>query len=344
MNSRFATVLFAVAIHLLVWDAQAQNGEIESRVLARRMADEGATFYESGKYEEARERFHRANALFPAPALELWEARSLNKLLRLVEAEERYASVKRYPLRPEDSAVVRASVAEAISEVEKLRKRIPTITIQLRGATPSDPSIAVRLADKVINPAMIGLPIPTDPSTPTLVLISNGVELRRETLTLNEGEHYVVVLDAAAQPPAVAPLSQANQPVPATAEPAYRFQSNQFSTSQPWYRRRDVGWAITGVGAAGLATGIATGLLALSKHNSLSNSCHNHSCDSSHSDELSEFRTYRTISTIGYVVGVVGLGTGITILVLSAKTPKAPIATSLSVRVNTNVASLDVRF
>jgi len=341
MNSKFATVLVAAAIHFLAWGAQAQTGQIESRVLARRMADEGATLYESGKYEEARERFHRANALFPAPALELWEARSLNKLLRLVEAEERYASVKRYPLRPEDSAVVRASIAEAISEIENLRKRIPTITIQLRGATPSDPSVVVRLADKVINPAMIGLPIPTDPSTPTLVLIAKGVELRRETLTLNEGEHYVVVLDAAAQPPAVA---QVNQHVRAVNAPVYKFESNQFSATQPWHRRRDVGWVITGVGAAGLATGIATGLMALSKHDSLSNRCPNHSCDSSYSDELSEFHTYRTISTIGYVVGVVGLGTGITILVLSAKTSKPPVATSLSVRVNTNVAALDVRF
>jgi hypothetical protein len=344
MNSKFATILVAAAIHFLAWGAQAQTGEIESRVLARRMADDGATLYESGQYEEARERFHRANALFPAPALELWEARSLNKLLRLVEAEERYASVKRYSLRPEDSAVVRASVAEATSEVEKLRKRIPTITIQLRGATPSNPSVVVRLAEKILNPAMIGLPIPTDPSTPTVVLISNGVELRRETVTLNEGDHCVLVLDAVAPAPAVAHLAQGDQPVPGVAAPVYKHESNQFSAPQPWYRRRDVGWAITGVGAAGLATGIATGLMAVSKHESLSNSCPNHSCESSSSDDLNEFHTYRTISTIGYVVGVVGLGTGITILVLSAKTSKAPIATSLSVRVNPNVASFDARF
>jgi hypothetical protein len=344
MNSKFATVIVAATIHVLALGAHAQNGEVESRVLARRMADEGATFYESGKFEEARERFHRANALFPAPALELWEARSLNKLSRLVEAEERYGSVKRYPLRPEDSGVVRDAVAEAILEVEKLRKRIPTITIQLRGATPSEPSVVVRLADKVINPAMIGLPIPTDPSTSTVVLFSNGVELRRETVTLSEGDHCVVILDAAAQPPAVAPLAQVSQPPAAGATSVDKSESNQYSASRPWYRRGDVGWAITGVGGAGLATGIVTGLMALSRHNSLSNSCPNHSCESSHSDDLSAFRTYRTISTIGYVAGVVGLGTGVTILALSVKTPKASGATSLFVRMNTNVATLGVLF
>lgn len=325
---------------LLFWlfsgAASAQTTEIESRVLARRMADEGATLFESGKYEEAREAFHRANSLYPAPALELWEARSLNKLGRLVEAEERYASVKRYRIRPEDSEVVRAAVAEATNEVDKLRKRIPTVTIQLKGAIPTDPSITVRMAGKVLNPALIGLPIPSDPSAPTITLESNGVEVCREVVVVNEGDRQVVVLDAT-RSPAVLPI-----PVHSTAAEPTPFSAGELSESKPWFRRRDVGWIVTGVGVASLATGITTGLIAVGKHDSLSQGCPNNTCTPSYSDELNSFRTYRTISTIGYVVGLVGLGAGVTILTLSARDSRASSVATLDITANS--AALGVRF
>jgi hypothetical protein len=335
-SNRIALLLAAV-LCLITSLAHAQTTEIESRVLARRMADEGATLYESGQYEEARELFHRANSLYPAPALELWEARSLNKLGRLVEAEERYASVKRYRIRPEDSEVVRAAVAEAAGEVDKLRKRIPTVTIQLRGAIPTDPSIVVYLAGRVLNPALIGLPIPTDPSAPTITLEFKGVEIRREVVVLKEGERQVLLLDATQSRAAVAPSTTQNpgsRPDP--------FSASRSPAPKPWFRRRDVGWIVTGLGVTSLAVGVTTGLIAVGKHDSLSQGCPNQTCSPAYSDDLNSFRTYRTISTLGYVVGAIGLGTGITILALSPRNSTPSAAATLSV--SANMATLGGRF
>jgi len=329
--------MLLMTLWLSALNAQAQTGEIESRVLARRMADEGATLFEGGKYEEARELFHRANSLYPAPALELWEARSLNKLGRLVEAEERYASVKRYRIRPEDSEVVRSAVAEAAAEVDNLRRRIPTITIRLRGAIPTDPAIVVHMAGKALNPTLIGLPIPTDPSSPTITLESRGVELRREVVVLKEGDHQVVILDATPLP---APLH--SDPTPnAPVKPA-PFVGTASTATQPWFRRRDVGWIVTGFGAASLATGITSGLIAVAKHDSLAQGCPDQACSPAYSDDLNSFRTYRTISTIGYVVGAVGLGSGITILALSSRASAVPSVATISL--GANAASFGVQF
>ncbi len=328
MSSKLTT-LGAIGVCLLVAStAWAQAADVESRVLARRMADEGATQYEAGKFDEARELFHRANSLYPAPALEFWEARALNKLGRLVEAEERYASVKRYKIRSEDSDVVRAAVAEAAIEVDNLRKRIPTITIQLRGANVNDPAFLVQLSGKALNPALIGLPIPTDPSTQTVRLLSKGVELRREVVLLKEGERKILELDGATPSPMLAqsaPVTIASSV--ATASPGAHIGPDGSGTSmQPWYARRDVGWAITGFGAASFAVGVATGVIAVGKHDALVDDCPNNACRPAYESELSSYHSYRTVSTIGYVVGAIGLGTGITILLTSPKSSNATLA------------------
>jgi hypothetical protein len=322
--------------------AQAQVNEIESRVLARRMADEGATLFESGQYEQARDLFHRANTLFPAPALELWEARSLNKLGRLVEAEERYASVKRYRVRPEDSEVVRAAVAEATAEVDRLRKRIPTITIQLHGASPGDPAFVVQMAGKSLNPALIGLPIPTDPSAPTVILLHQNVEVTRETVVLKEGDRRVVQLEASPPAPAVSPHTLVPQPDVERQSYSASTAPGESADYRPWYQRRSTGWVVTGVGAASLAVGVTTGIIAVGKHTSLSQNCPNGACPDAYSDELDSFHTYRTISTIGYAVGIVGLGAGITILALAPRSSSA--VANVSLRVGTGAATVGVHF
>ena len=332
----FGTCLLVTSV------AWAQGGDVESRVLARRMADGGANLYESGKYEEAREMFHRANSLYPA--LEFWEARALNKLGRLVEAEERFASVKRYRIRPEDSDVVRVSVAEAGIEVENLRKRIPTITIQLHGANPNDPSVAVQLSGKPLNPALLGLPIPADPSIQTIRLIFKGIEICKEVVVLKEGDRKTLALDATAPNSTVAQDAGEARPSVAsaatTAPVAYTGDDVSGNTARPWYARRDVGWAITGFGAASLAVGVATGIIAVGKHDALVDDCPNNACKPAYEGELSSYHSYRTISTIGYVVGAIGLGTGITILLTSSKSSDVKLA----LQVNPSSTALGVHF
>ena len=329
----------AVSVALCVAPlALAQSGEIESRVLARRMADEGATLFEAGKYDDARELFHRANALYPAPALELWEARSLNKLGRLVEAEERYASVKRYRLRPDDSEVVRAAVTEAAAEIDSLRRRIPTLTIQLRGANPTDPAIVVQLSGKALNPQLIGLPIPTDPSTQTVCLISKGSELRRDYVELKEGDHRVLELDALMR--GTTPNPVVLQPAVLDVGPRESGASAPDTSPRPWYARRDIGWAITGLGAASMGVGLATGIIAMEKHHQLANDCPNNVCTQQYAGELNSYRSYRTVSTIGYIVGAAGLGAGIAILLATPATPN----TTSSLRVGPTSAALGLSF
>jgi hypothetical protein len=66
---------------------------------------------------------------------------------------------------------------------------------------------------------------------------------------------------------------------------------------------------VGGVGVAGVAAGIITGLMAGSRHATAEQKCPERSCieGSEGAEALDSFRTLRTVSTIGYVVGGVGL-------------------------------------
>jgi hypothetical protein len=74
-----------------------------------------------------------------------------------------------------------------------------------------------------------------------------------------------------------------------------------------------------GVGAVGLAVGVGSGLAASKKYHAAETSCPADGCTPSGADDVDSFRQLRTISTIGYVVGVVGIGVGVTLWLTAPK-------------------------
>jgi tetratricopeptide (TPR) repeat protein len=71
-----------------------------------------------------------------------------------------------------------------------------------------------------------------------------------------------------------------------------------------------------GVGGAGLALGVAGGLVALDARRDAERGCPDHRCvaGSRGARDVERFRAWRTASTVGYVVGGVGLGAGAALL------------------------------
>lgn len=292
----------------------------EYRAVARRMAEEAAALYQEGKYDEARDLFRRAYALHAAPTLALWEARSLQQLGRLVEAEERYAVVQRHQIQPEDPTVFREAVAEAREEFVRLRERIPTLTITLQGTSPTAVGVQVLIDERPIKPALVGYPTPVDPGTHTVRLLLNGKEQDRASVTLQERSRTPIELSVIAARPAQA-AKRVAMPIPRDRAVEDRGPST----------RRAVGWIGVGVGGAGLVTGAVAGLLALDRYQKLEDDCDPGTgvCPASSTDDLNAFRALRTVSTVGYVVGAVGVPAGM-ILVLTAPTRRAKASLFLS--------------
>ncbi len=114
--------------------AHAAHGQTTSeREGARAAANQGLQAFKDGNFEEAIERFNRANELVLAPTHTLFLARAHEKLGRLIEARNLYNQIVRQKLANDASAPFIKAQQQANLELEVLKPRIPRITVSILG-------------------------------------------------------------------------------------------------------------------------------------------------------------------------------------------------------------------
>jgi hypothetical protein len=92
-----------------------------------------------------------------------------------------------------------------------------------------------------------------------------------------------------------------------------------------------VPWIGFGVAAGGLVLGGVTGILAISKHSTLSDECKNGCGPGQPQSDLSAYHTMGTLSTVGFIIAGVGAAAGITGVILLVTQPKTEPTTGLQV-------------
>jgi len=80
-----------------------------------------------------------------------------------------------------------------------------------------------------------------------------------------------------------------------------------------------------GVGVAGIATFAIFGAMSNSKNSKLQDNCTNNVCPADLKDDRDAGKRYQTIANIGLAVGIVGLGAGTALYLLSGKKEKAAL-------------------
>lgn len=297
-----------------------------TRVLLRKLSSDGVAAYQQGDYVRAVERLEKAWSILHTAPLGLWSGRALEKSGRLVAASERYLEAKRAPL---DSAGDRDAQESARVDAEKayqdIQPRIPTVTVQIRGASPQDLSITV--AKRTILADFIGLPVPVDPGTIEIMAQSNGGVTETASVTLREGEHEEVTLTFASGAVPVAVTPEANEAT-AKDEPA-----RDPGGKRGW--QPVAGWIGVGLGSAGLVVGGVTGGIVLSKWDELD--CADGAMCNATPEETAPINDLRTVSTIGFIAGGVLTAAGITLLLTAPKKTR-----ELAVRPYFNIDSLGV--
>ena len=113
------------------------------------------------------------------------------------------------------------------------------------------------------------------------------------------------------------------------------------STDSSKWDMRTWSYVAGGVGAAGIVTFGVFGLLNNSKHSKLEDECKNGVCPSSLESDKNTGQTYQTVANVGLVVGIVGLGTGTALYLLSDK-KKEKSALSTVPRVDIGPRSVSV--
>jgi hypothetical protein len=262
------------------WGAPEDRAEMprratEPRDAARALANRAADAIARGEHEQAEELLRQAYEQYPAPTIAVLHARTLVHLQRLATALNVYERATLASLGPDAPDAFRRAAELAEKEAAALRPRVPRLQIVVRGPAAAHPDLKVTLDGRVVPVAQQGRWIWVDP----------GRRIVRAELDGKSSEQVVRIEER---------------------------QSIVIDVSEPDSARlpyRALTWSSLGIGVAGLATGIATGVVATSAHARAAESCPGDRCveGSSGAEELSRFKTYRSVSTVGYAIGAVGL-------------------------------------
>ncbi|WP_437897237.1 tetratricopeptide repeat protein [Sorangium sp. So ce124] len=230
-----ATIAFALAL-ALVATARAADVDPATMNAARALAEEGLDLFDKGQYAAALDKFGRADQLIQAPTIDLYAARCLEQLGRLIEASERYLQVSRTSLDASASDVFKAAVADAGKAYDDLKPRIPRLAVGVRGAPERE--VQITIDGKPMPPALVGVSQPVDPGKHVVEAVWTGRVVRRE-VALQERQEAAVALEfpVGVRPPIV---------LPPPAGPA------------PGTTQRVLGWTAVGTGAAALVAGGVT--------------------------------------------------------------------------------------
>jgi hypothetical protein len=320
---------FAVAIPLARPAWALDEG---ARATARAQVNEGVALFQKGRYADAERNFLSAMEIAPVPTVALWAARSHERLGKWVLASASYRNA--LAMQPNELWVGDAqqrAQAEAREELQRLEARVPKVHVVLEGEVM--PGLVVTLDDVTVALATLSGSIPVDPGRHMLAAKQAG-QMTRVAVELLEAEERSVVLrlpapvradrgSAAAAEVGALPskhVGSSSDAAPATQKP------NSEESMRTW------GWVGVGVGSAGLLVGTAAGLWAIGSRASLHrDGCSGDVCVGDRfSDRVERYNTLRTVSTLGFVVGGVGLATGVTLLLSSPPSKTGAVGVTLA--------------
>ena len=198
-RARSWSILVVLSALAAAPSARADDGDQAAKAEARRYAEEGIAFHESGNESAAVQSFTRAFQVLGAPTVGIRLARSLASLGRLIEAKNVYQTVIVTPMKKDDPPVFRQALTDAGAELAQLTPRIPTLEITLAEGLTSP-----TLDGAPVSLDALGKPTPLDPGTHHV----SAVGAIPEAPVLHERDQLKLLLHAAiaaAKPTEIAP-------------------------------------------------------------------------------------------------------------------------------------------
>ena len=277
--------------------AQAQDKKELSK--ARAQFQRAIEQEQAGNYTQALEQFRDVGQVRMTPQVRFHIATCEEKLGRLVTA------LGGYELALADAETVGEDFKNEVdAAVTRLRASIPKLLIQ-RG-TGADAAV-IELDGVALGASSVGVPVPLDPGPHSVNAKAPGYEAFSQTVTINENEQKTVDVELTAEPEpvAAAPTGSNLQTVDLNGKP----------------NKKLIPYVIGGVGVVSLiGSGVLFGLRQ-SALSDLENKCgpDRKSCPSSARGELDNLKLYNATAQIALGVGVVGVGTAVTLLILQKR-------------------------
>jgi hypothetical protein len=279
------------------------------REQAQAMFKRGKGLFDAKKYPDALAAFQASMEVVASPNARLYVARCLRETGKLVEAYVEFdrTAIEANEHAREDSRYARTG-ASARVERDAIAPKIGFVVVRVDHATDAT---RLKVAGEDIRQAGWAEPIPVAPGETEIVVETPPSPPQRTTVTVAAGEKKTAPVDAAPASGAVAS-----------------------SAAAPRDRRalRPYAYVAGGVGALGMLTLAIAGILSDTTYSDLSSSCKG-PCPPSKQSEVSTGQAEQTAADVGLAIGIVGLGIGTTLFLLSlppkgsdtsGDTPKPP--------------------
>jgi hypothetical protein len=280
---------------------------------ARGLMTEGRSAREKGDLQGALKAFAGADALMHVPTTGLEVAKVQVALGLLVEARDTALRVARSKEGSSEPGPFKQARDAASAMTDELEARIPSVTVTLKGV-PDGAAATVTIDDASVPSQALGQPRKLDPGHHVIVAKAGGPDSKQE-IDLAEKDHKDVTLE-------VVPGTGPTGPAETTPTPTDTGAEQSASTGKSGFSK-GLMFGGFGLAGAGVIAGSITGLLSMSKTNSIKSSpncVHNGGsilCNANENSDISSAKSMATVSTIafaaagaGAVLGIIGLVTG----------------------------------
>lgn len=292
--------LFAFVLCLAEASASAQDASPEKRFVAAQK------LYDAGSYEAAYGEFRSLAAETGSPNAELYAARCLTQMGRVVEAyDATAAALRNATAKAERDAKYEDTRDTAARDLAKLDAKVGKVVVAV--ASPPQ-GLAIFVGERSIPVDRMGTPVGVAPGEVVVRITAPSRKTIEKRLTIRAGETSPVTVTLEVESAGANGGAQRPPSAPAAGFGA----------------ARSAGVAIGVVGLGGMATFVTAGLLANQKYDEIRAACGGKACsDRSYADDIEGGRRLDLAANIGLGVGVAGLATG-TLLVLLGKPDSAP--------------------
>ncbi len=272
---------------------------------ARGLMNEGRADRDKGDLKGAMKAFAAADALMHVPTTGIELAKAQVAAGLLVEARDTALRVTRIPEKPSEPAPFKAARDAAAQLNDELGARIPSLTINVKNV-PDGVTASVEVDGASLPSELLGQPRKLNPGH-HVITAKAGTADGKEEIDLAEKDSKEVSIELPAQS-APAPEAKTELPTTPPDTPTESSGGNKLLIFGGF-----------GLAGAGVIAGSITGLLAISKANSIkgnSSACQNTGgnevCNPSEDSDLSSGKTLATISTVSFIVAGVGAALGVT--------------------------------
>lgn len=289
---RFVVVGFGLA--MLVAGAGDSLAQTKSeRDMARALMDEGDAKVETKDYEGALRAYRAAHTIMNVPTTGIEVARVEAELGRLVAARKVALEIAQMAPKPGEPKPFVEARAEAQKLAASLEARIPTLTIQFEGVSPSAP-VELKIDGVLVPSEEVRAAHPLDPGKHDVSAVASGVPAVSKQIELAESQRLSITLS----------LGRGS------------------SVETPSHGLSPLVYVGFGVGGAGLIAGAITGGLSLSAAGSVEDLCPGGVCPTQ--STLAEANPQNdkalllaNVSNVAFALGVVGVGVGVAGIFLS---------------------------